>query len=1468
MHEKSQTFPARNDISGGSAPSQATPLLSSSKASQESRTFSAKILTIPQSRTLRAEANGYQGSNTFSPAEHGTHTYTFQDQAVVYHPGHYEEEAAGGRKGAPREPPYEAGDDFVLIHRPKLTASGKIFHESGEETVLLIKEDEIETYPIRYYADVYHSDNKNYSGGNKNIASFEHTQWEGTEDIVSQKNIDKSKYPSGGDATPAMIDRMERADELPLEPIQKHSAIYDQGFYGSVTRRIESKKQQSATGHIEDIGKDGQEERDSKRVANDAFNVDKKRALVYIKQESGEDQTVRTINKRNGVTESSKGVKEIKSDTKWSTQVIEQALGSESEEIKPKVYGQPSTSFNNAVQTIKPEGELSKVLVTTNASESHSGPTISKSSQGRIDTERREGRDRSPSSSDEERDTEKHKHIARISLLSSQKKISAEGASLSANARDVDAPVSTLHRESELEKCRYTRLSERADTTKYKNEFKKPTDGVGLAEASDAMWQSADADNTKTAQKVVVEKTSSMQDELARGKDAGKTTGAMFHVHGYLKGDKEKLKGKTPVENLISTGTFQRIAHEGSPEEYILSRNTDIGYIPINSMTNALKYANSQALFQKKFRYATHGGEVEYVMKENVRPESYKITSCAYRGPVESMERTNELGFAPLQEHSAVYHPGYDYSSFERKSKKQRKMIGAPDENSGNTEQKKTALLYMKNDGMAKPKQSKEGELYKETKYTWKWRSDDKKKAKEGSDFTQKKRTFRYKRHKGDVEVVDKSLVNCDNYKLNTAPCGETAERLISVRELPFAPLNEHVAILPPTYYSKKRMRTRDSSSESSTSTSSRSSTASSSSSTVSEATVNKAELRTLESEISKQAPNKSTSVFSFWKKSGGKHALEKRKVPPKTPPKPSFATKQDASKDLTDVSLLSHETPRSVEPSTISLKGSEYEVTGDQRSSVSSRNENAKMQARLYVLQSRQEAESDTSKLGRGEMEGDALLGSGMTEANVPQKEAHIFGESAGDGPGHEANVENQMHKKKPAVPPKSATVLLQGGITSTEKKDASSTDTHTSPVAEVPYQPLRAKISIQHGQLDAFSGVKKDEAKSDVAAVDRPAEGKVAYNARVIASGTDKSAEHDVARSDSKKSPTHFKLKGVHLRGPPSDTLQMAGSKSCPENVNDGNQDVTVLSRSHEIADFALSGKAAPAATKEATGAEDSSKKIAALHIREEQLVAAQVNEPQHDRKKEEAKGGGFFSFLRGHKTKDGGSSRKQVTEKLPQDSALLNSYIDQTSPESEMQYKTLRAKIDVHDAGYGAGIVGSKSQKADAAISGKSADGAYVPVYDFSYIPIFDEEGIKTEEKKKAKALIRVRSDTRDDEHGERSARSGKTSVSGTFKRFFGRKTPKDNEEYYDALDQQPTEEGSKVTSITTTTFSSESSKKKSDQPLKATISDHKGGDARRNEASVREEVSSGRITDMPYQLSQASSNVLVSTKNIMA
>ncbi|VDN04314.1 unnamed protein product [Thelazia callipaeda] len=146
-----------------------------------------------------------------------------EDTAVVYHPGHYEEQVAGNRTGLFLEPPVEQDDDFVLVHKPKLGVLGKIFHQSGSETDILVKEEDIEARPIRYSSNVYQPGFYRFARENKDFEVLEHGKCSDSQHVGKLK-VDEEKHFKDEEST-GHVSHVEKDSELSLKPLRSHEYV-------------------------------------------------------------------------------------------------------------------------------------------------------------------------------------------------------------------------------------------------------------------------------------------------------------------------------------------------------------------------------------------------------------------------------------------------------------------------------------------------------------------------------------------------------------------------------------------------------------------------------------------------------------------------------------------------------------------------------------------------------------------------------------------------------------------------------------------------------------------------------------------------------------------------------------------------------------------------------------------------------------------------------------------------------------------------------------------------------------------------------------------------------------------------------------------------------------------------------------------------------------------------------------------
>uniref|UniRef100_A0A914RZW8 Uncharacterized protein n=1 Tax=Parascaris equorum TaxID=6256 RepID=A0A914RZW8_PAREQ len=57
------------------------------------------------------------------------------------------------------------------------------------------------------------------------------------------------------------------------------------------------------------------------------------------------------------------------------------------------------------------------------------------------------------------------------------------------------------------------------------------------------------------------------------------------------------------------------------------------------------------------FGRAVHEGDVDIIEKEDVKPETYGLSTSPFEGALDSISYVGDLSFAPISEHSSVYHP-------------------------------------------------------------------------------------------------------------------------------------------------------------------------------------------------------------------------------------------------------------------------------------------------------------------------------------------------------------------------------------------------------------------------------------------------------------------------------------------------------------------------------------------------------------------------------------------------------------------------------------------------------------------------------------------------------------------------------------------------------------------------------------------------------------------------------------------
>ncbi|VDK88012.1 unnamed protein product, partial [Litomosoides sigmodontis] len=260
---------------------------------------------------------------------------------------------------------------------------------------------------------------------------------------------------------------------------------------------------------------------------------------------------------------------------------------------------------------------------------------------------------------------------------------------------------------------------------------------------------------------------------------------------------------------------------DSAPPPVKLSRVSEISFQPLQLAVNVQNQMQNVSRNYKTFKRARHKGTVEFVAEENIIPESYKLESTPYEGPLETISMTKGLQFAPIHEYSDVYHYGNSYV----KSRKRRNAS----EKQNIFKAKKTALhLHGSNSDIKDGEEKNVSEIFLPKSKEMMYSASTVYKTPVGRRTNAKKQPSKYCRVSGDVEIVDKSFVKPETYNIVAVPYDGPVSCLECGKELSFTPLQECIALYN-SGISHKKTRLRDSSTESSASFSSSSSCSSSS---------------------------------------------------------------------------------------------------------------------------------------------------------------------------------------------------------------------------------------------------------------------------------------------------------------------------------------------------------------------------------------------------------------------------------------------------------------------------------------------------------------------------------------------------------------------------------------------------------------------------------------------------------------
>uniref|UniRef100_A0A915PES1 FERM domain-containing protein n=1 Tax=Setaria digitata TaxID=48799 RepID=A0A915PES1_9BILA len=1294
-----------------------------------------------------------------------------QDTAVVYHPGHYEEEVAGNNSRQLREPPIEPGDDFVLVHRPKLGSTGKIFHQSGSETDILVKEEDIETYPIRYFADVYHSGFSRSTSGNKDLEVFGHEKYLGRDNFVNKLKVDSEKYPKN-ENFPGHVLYTERSTELPAEPLREYAYVYNQGYYDSVSANqtdIDEKgnlrywfrcytkpeksqaKEKNAEVKVKTEKNTAELIRGGHFVGKSEFldgqeNKLEETARIHVKQsnyyntEPPEEKLQQAVcaTENKLVTSDLKAAKSPHSaikkkaydstESKQSCRLFISASGSHC--IRPEAYGLPSTSYNEPLHSIKREEELPFSPIHEHAAVYHSGISAIKVKKPRKFLVRKEQQKATSSegSTDEEVPIDESKKPAETSVVFG-------GGTTTVAVSEQEAVSVRKYKVHDMEETKYfdpvqAGSREYSEVPKYIREIKDNERDITLAESGQKM-------------------------SLEHGK----------------------------------TGC----AVDNTPPAVKLSRKSEISFQPFHLAVSAQNLPPNYRAFKR----AKHGGTVEFVSKENVDPESYRLERTPYHGPLETTECLKGLPFAPINEYSAIYHPGNTYVV---KSRKFYKRKDAPEERKkekpGSVKAKKIDEMHLTGDEIDDEQRKKE----KDNKENLSTKYEDQQnvatytakivcKSSEKKNTEVGKHPFRHRMVAGDVEIVGKASVKPETYNLVTVPYDGPMSRLEYEKELSFTPIQKYSAAYHSGISYKKARMSRDSSSESSLSSSS-SSSSSSTNSFISH-TQTKSEKKAVphmrnsdDKDDTGDESAKNRSFFSFWRKSTTRNEKEEgfadiKKQKLKASPK-STLTQQESTSSVYFTASQEALAP-SRDLSTLSLKDS----VNEPMSNLNVENRSKKMSARLYLKgepATITEYGEDKSKGGkfdayhfwRSADKGSKVASKKLVSENVnicsEDRRTHVIGF---DSLEEEANIGLAIKDEKEVTKKNEATELevtelsrskdmkeepLKYALVMPSADDVAKIKAKKSALiylkcdSELPEDlPLNVnstpEISGQQQTATASVVSSLDQANYSrmLLKADKPTEWGLT-NKRNIASpeSTDCANEHNLKKPQEQDGIRYMARIAVKRE-------IRSGDENLKEDAGLGGKGIDVASRSGfeakefhlrgagsnlegEIVDYSGSKHGANEDTHTESGGsvtetnESSNlsngdgalthKMISGLKIRQKTLNESDVvvNESKKDSGRG-TKSGFFSSFWRGSKPKSNEQLKEQKSMTGSDLSEIGLKPAETSSEVDEPKYNILQKKI-IFDEDYK--VDGSAAGTASQI--GKQAELDFIPVYDFSYVPNF--------------------------------------------------------------------------------------------------------------------------------------------------
>uniref|UniRef100_A0A0R3RHF2 Moesin/ezrin/radixin homolog 1 n=1 Tax=Elaeophora elaphi TaxID=1147741 RepID=A0A0R3RHF2_9BILA len=933
--------------------------------------------------------------------ENGAEFLPVEDKAVVYHPGYYEEEVSGSRS---RLPPVEPGDDFVLVHGPKMGSAGKIFHQNGAETDILVKEEDIETYPIHRNADIYHS-GFSRSITKKDAKGFENEKYLKTNDAVDKprKNIrqtvDKEKYPTN-EKFEGPVSHTERSMELPAESLRAHANVYNQGYYDTVDPgrtdidekgnmrnwfRCYKKSEKSPTKKEKNAeAKRKTEKNASKQVSddhtvgesgsvNDEGNNTNKIALIHVKQPGYERQIVeasyynvessdKELERAADVKGSKLIINEIEADKSFGSDLKEGAhdstqlkqtchlslSGTDSCHVRPGAYGMPSTSYDELLHNFKLEKELPSVPIHEYVAVYHPGISFIKDRKRRkfLIRKERQKTTSSETSTDEEVQTDKGKKGKAVLDISGADR--NDLTNVDVEKKPIDKEIGRRHMTTDgkgyLDQVKVDRIT----NSEMQKSAHKMKDKKHI--------KSFDEQNLKsesTCQKVKAmlhlnedqSKPSNMKKEAALGKAESKDV--EYKVLPTVEKSKstELLEPSRNIQNLDDT-----------PPPVKLSRVTEISFQPLHLAVKIQNQIRNASRNYRTFKRSKHGGAVEFVAKENINPESYKLEYAPYKGPLEVTNFVKGLQFVPIHEYSAVYHPGNSYVK-SRKVNKQRDASEIQNEEKSDTlKAEEVAALHLNainSDAKHHQEEKTDSFLTKNkdqattyaAKIVCKTPADEKREV--------RKHPFKYRKISGDVEIVEKSFVKPETYNLTTIPYDGPMSCLEYEKELSFTPLRECAAVYHSEIFYKTR-RLHGSSTESISSFDSTTGSSSTSSADLSEKYKERKKVMLYVSSRSKHDSNdaiaespKRKGILTFWRKATRSEktgVLDGKKEKLEVSPKSQLMQQQpELSAEFTADQVTS--SPSQM-VSTVLVKNFVEEPS----SNLHVKSENRKMNAKLYV--------------------------------------------------------------------------------------------------------------------------------------------------------------------------------------------------------------------------------------------------------------------------------------------------------------------------------------------------------------------------------------------------------------------------------------------------------------------------------------------------------------------------------------